>query len=117
MDAATLGESLWSYTPTKMVCAVLGYEPQEGFPDRCWILHAVTVGGQRVRWDDVLTRVGKRLEDWQGTPSFRVFEGLDLPEDLEGPDVGEIDRASLARLVEVLARHSPDGLHTEPFPS
>lgn len=92
---------------------VLGYEPQEGFPDRCWILHAVTVGGQWVRWDDVLTWVGKRLEDWQFTPSFRVFEGLDLPEDFEGPDVGEIDRASLARLVEVLARHSPDGLRTE----
>ncbi|MGD3112620.1 hypothetical protein [Streptomyces sp. YGL11-2] len=93
--------------------AVLGYEPQEGFPDRCWILHAVTVGGHRVRWDDVLARAGKRLEDWQYTPSFRVFEGLDLPEDLEKPAIGEIDRGSLARLVEVLARHSSDGLRTE----
>jgi hypothetical protein len=93
--------------------AVLGYEPQEGFPDRCWVLHTVTVRGERVRWDDVLAQAGKRLECWQYTPSFRVFEGLDLPEDLEGPDLGVIDRASLARLVEVLARHSPDGLRTE----
>ncbi|MEU9045216.1 MULTISPECIES: hypothetical protein [unclassified Kitasatospora] len=93
--------------------AILGYEPQEGFPDRCWVLHTVTVRGERVRWDDMLARAGKRLEDWQYTPSFRLFEGLDLPEDVEGPDLGEIDRGSLARLVEVLARHSPDGLRTE----
>ncbi|MFE6689447.1 hypothetical protein ACFVFQ_23590 [Streptomyces sp. NPDC057743] len=93
--------------------AVLGYEPQEGFPDRCWILHTVTVRGRKVRWNDVLAGAGKRLEDWQYTPSFRVFEGLDLPVDLEKPDLGEIDRDSLARLVGVLARHSPDGLHTE----
>ncbi|MFI9603041.1 hypothetical protein ACIHCX_24870 [Streptomyces sp. NPDC052043] len=93
--------------------AVLGYEPQEEFPDRCWVLHAVTVSEERVRWGDVLAHVGKRLEDWQHTPSFRVFEGLDLPEDLEGPDLGEIDRDSLARLVEVLARHSPDGPRTD----
>lgn len=93
--------------------AVLGYEPQVGFPDRCWILHTVTVGGQRVRWGDVLTRVGKRLEDWPYTPSFRVFEGLDLPGDFQGPEVGEMDRGSLARLVEILARHSPGGLRTE----
>ncbi|QHC23245.1 hypothetical protein [Streptomyces sp. GS7] len=93
--------------------AVLGYEPQEGFLDRCWVLHSVTVRGERVRWDDVLAHAGKRLEDWQHTPSFRVFEGLDLPEDLEKPELGEIDRDSLARLVGVLARHSPDGLRTE----
>jgi hypothetical protein len=93
--------------------AVLGYEPQEGFQDRCWVLHAVTVAGERVRWDDVLAHAGKRLEDWQHTPSLRVFEGLNLPEDLEGPDVGEIDRDSLVRLVEVFARHSPEGLWTE----
>lgn len=93
--------------------AVLGYEPQEGFPDRCWILHTVTVGGKRARWDDVLAQAGKRLEDWQYTPSFRVFEGLDLPEDLEKPDQGEIDGDCLARLVEVLARHSPEGVRTE----
>ncbi|MEU3709784.1 hypothetical protein [Streptomyces catenulae] len=93
--------------------AILGYEPQEGFPDRCWVLHTITVGGERVRWDDVLAHAGKRLEDWRCTPSFRVFEGLDLPEDLEKPDLGEIDRDSLARLVEVLARHSSDGPRTE----
>ncbi|PJN01851.1 hypothetical protein CG740_19025 [Streptomyces sp. CB01201] len=29
--------------------AILGHEPQTGFPDRCWILHTITVGGQRVR--------------------------------------------------------------------
>ncbi|MBB4790509.1 hypothetical protein [Streptomyces nodosus] len=39
--------------------------------------------------------------------------GLDLPEDLEGPNLGEIDRDSLACLVEVLARHSPDGPRTD----
>ncbi|MGW2184352.1 DUF6193 family natural product biosynthesis protein [Streptomyces sp. NPDC001719] len=93
--------------------AVLGYEPQEGFPDRCWVLHTVSVRGERTRWNDVLAHAGKRLADWQYTPSFRVFEGLDLPEDFEGPDLGEIDRGSLARLVEVLARHSPRGIRTE----
>ncbi|MGW6271113.1 hypothetical protein [Streptomyces sp. NPDC055060] len=93
--------------------AVLGYEPQEGFPDRCWVLHAVAVGGKRARWGEVLAQVGRRLEDWSYTPSFRVFEGLDLPEGFEGPAVGEIDRGSLTRLVEVLARHSPTGLRTE----
>lgn len=91
--------------------AVLGYEPQEGFPDRCWVLHAVTVRGEQARWNDVLAQVGKRLEDWQFTPSFRVFEGLDLP--VEKPDMGEIDRDSLAHLVEILARHSPEGHRTE----
>ncbi|WP_367437221.1 hypothetical protein [Streptomyces celluloflavus] len=93
--------------------AILGYEPQEGFPDRCWVLHTITVGGKRVRWDDVLTQAGKRLEDWSYTPSFRVFGELDRPEGFKGPDVGEIDRDSLARLVEILARHSPNGLRTE----
>ncbi|MFI1972631.1 hypothetical protein BLA24_07760 [Streptomyces cinnamoneus] len=93
--------------------AVLGYEPQEGFLDRCWVLHTVAVGGKKVRWEDVLACVGKRLEDWQHTPSFRVFGGFDLPEDLETPELGEIDRDSLAHLIEVLARHSPDGLRTE----
>ncbi|MFE7115694.1 hypothetical protein ACFU99_09755 [Streptomyces sp. NPDC057654] len=93
--------------------AILGYEPQEGFPDRCWVLHAASLGGKRVTWGDVLARVGKRLEDWPYTPSFRVFEGLNLPEDLERPGVGEIDRGSLARLVEALARHSLDGARTE----
>ncbi|MFQ6199470.1 hypothetical protein [Streptomyces sp. NPDC000405] len=93
--------------------ALLGYEPLEGFPDRCWVLHTITVGGERVRWDDVLAQAGKRLEDWQHTPSYKVFGGLELPEGCEGPDLGEIDRSSLARLVEVLARHSPDGSRTE----
>ncbi|MFD9792531.1 hypothetical protein ACFWXK_16445 [Streptomyces sp. NPDC059070] len=92
---------------------LLGYEPREGFSDRCWVLHAVTVGGKRARWDDVLAQAGKRLAEWTYTPSFRVFERLDLPEDLEKPDPGEIDRGTLARLVEILARHSPDGSRTE----
>ncbi|MEV0278156.1 hypothetical protein AB0I22_17480 [Streptomyces sp. NPDC050610] len=92
---------------------VLGYEPQKGFPDRCWVLHTVRVGGARVRWDDVLVRAGRRLADWLFTPSFRVFQGLDLPEDLERPEAGEIDRACLAHLIEVLARHSLDGMSTE----
>ncbi|GAA0418806.1 hypothetical protein [Streptomyces luteireticuli] len=93
--------------------AILGYEPQEGFPDRCWVLHAAAVGGRRTRWNDALAHAGKRLEDWQYTPSFRVFEHLDLPEGFEHPMLGEIDRGSLARLVEILARHSPDGSRTE----
>ncbi|MFC8867795.1 hypothetical protein ACFUAC_09090 [Streptomyces sp. NPDC057148] len=93
--------------------ACLGHEPQGSFPDRCWVLHTITVAGRRVRWDDMLTRVGKRLEDWPYTLSPRVFDGLGLKEDLEGPNVGEPDRDSLARLVEVLARHSPGGLRTE----
>lgn len=93
--------------------AVLGYEPQEGFPDRCWVLHTVTVRGERVRWNDVLAHVGKHLEDWKYTPSFRVFQGRGLPEAFEKPDLGEIDRGSLARLVEVLTRHSPEGPRTE----
>ncbi|MFE4973646.1 hypothetical protein ACFRAR_16230 [Kitasatospora sp. NPDC056651] len=93
--------------------AVLGHEPQDGFPDRCWVLHTARVDGERVRWNDVLARAGKRLEDWLYTPSFRVFEGLDLPEGFERPDVGEIDRDSLDRLIEVLARHSPEGRRTE----
>ncbi|MFZ3573226.1 hypothetical protein ACOKM5_40480 [Streptomyces sp. BH097] len=93
--------------------ALLGHEPQEGFADRCWVLHTVTVGGEPVRWNDVLAHAGKHLTDWRFTPSFRVFEGLDLPADLGTPDLGEIDRRTLARLVDILARHSPDGPRTE----
>ncbi|AUG80998.1 hypothetical protein CFP65_6340 [Kitasatospora sp. MMS16-BH015] len=93
--------------------AALGYEPQEGFADRCWVLHAVTVQSRRARWDEVVAHAGRRLADWQYTPSFRVFEGLDLPEGLEGPELGEIDRGSLDSLIAVLARHSPDGLRTD----
>ncbi|WP_280697360.1 hypothetical protein [Kitasatospora sp. GP82] len=93
--------------------ALLGYEPQEGFPDRCWVLHTAYGGETRVRWNDLLARAGKRLEDWQCTPSYRVFRGLDLPAGFEGPSLGEIDRESLSRLVGILARHSPDGLGTE----
>ncbi|MER5641276.1 hypothetical protein ABT095_30565 [Kitasatospora sp. NPDC002227] len=93
--------------------AVLGYEPQEGYPDRCWVLHAVTVGGRRVRWAEVLAPAGRRLADWQYTPSYLVFQDFDRPEGFEGPDLGEIDRGSLARLVEILARHSPAGAATE----
>ncbi|MDG4857867.1 hypothetical protein P8605_06810 [Streptomyces sp. T-3] len=93
--------------------AVLGYEPQEGFADRCWVLHTIYESQQVVGWNDVLAGAGKRLEDWQYTPSFRVFETLALPQGLERPLLGEIDRACLARLVEVLAQHSPDGPTTE----
>ncbi|MGA5133166.1 hypothetical protein ACPCTO_25510 [Streptomyces olivoreticuli] len=93
--------------------ACLGYEPQEGFTDRCWVLHTAYRGTARVRWNDALAGVGKRLEDWQFTPSYRVFRGLGLGEDFVGPDLGEIDRECLARLVEILARHSTDGMDTE----
>lgn len=92
--------------------AILGHEPQGGYPDRCWVLHGVSLGGKRARWNDVLAWAGKRLEEWEYTPSFRVFDGLDLPDDFERPDLGEIDRGSLARLVEILAHHSPDGSGT-----
>lgn len=93
--------------------AVTGYEPQDGFADRCWVLHTLYEAGRPVRWNEVLARVGKRLEDWGHLPSFRVFDGLDLPEDVERPALGEIDRESLARLADVLAGHSADGPDTD----
>ncbi|MER5864826.1 hypothetical protein [Kitasatospora sp. NPDC002040] len=91
---------------------VLGYEPQQGYADRCWVLHSAYDGAERHRWSDLLASVGKRLEDWEFTPSWRVFTGLAVPEGLN-LSVGEIDRESLGRLVELVARHSPEGLRTE----
>ncbi|MCC2274917.1 hypothetical protein LKL35_05630 [Streptomyces sp. ET3-23] len=93
--------------------AILGYEPQEGFADRCWVLHTISEGTTRVRWNDVLAGAGKRLEDWDHTPSWKVFRGLETAPDFDGPSLGEIDRDCLARLVEILAWHSSDGLGTE----
>ncbi len=93
--------------------AILGYEPQEGFGDRCWLLHEATEDGKRVLWSDVLARAGKRLEDWPHNLSFRVFAGLEKVGDVRPEDIGVIDRESLGRLVEVLARHSPDEMRTD----
>ncbi|WP_030898154.1 hypothetical protein [Streptomyces sp. NRRL F-5126] len=93
--------------------AILGYEPQDGFPDRCWVLHSLTLRGEPVRWNAMLAPVGKSLEDWQYTPGWRVFDGLGLPDDLQGPAPGEIDRHSLTHLIRVLACHSPEGPRTE----
>ncbi|GAA1078338.1 hypothetical protein [Kitasatospora arboriphila] len=92
---------------------LLGHEPREGFADRCWVLHTAHEGRRRLRWGDLLARTGRRLEDWRYTPSWRVFEGLPLPEGFGHPSPGEIDRECLGRLVEVVARHSADGLRTE----
>ncbi|MET9428947.1 hypothetical protein [Streptomyces sp. NPDC003036] len=93
--------------------ALLGYEPQEGFADRCWVLHTIHEGVVRLRWNAVLARAGRRLEDWEYTPSWRVFDGIGLADDADGPSGGEIDRECLVRLVGLLARHSPDGLAAE----
>ncbi|MCD9196129.1 hypothetical protein [Streptomyces albireticuli] len=93
--------------------AILGYEPQEEFADRCWVLHTIHQEGSRVRWNDLLKGAGKRLEDWQHTPSWKVFDDLGISRDFTSPSLGEIDRECLARLIEILARHSPDGLATE----
>ncbi|MGW1072291.1 hypothetical protein [Streptomyces sp. NPDC002537] len=112
MELVPDGDSLGGIRPLlEQDEAILGYEPQDGFADRCWILHTAYEGAARVRWRDVLTGVGKRLGDWQHTPSWKVFHGLSG--DFGHPSLGEIDRECLDRLVEVLARHSPDGLGTE----
>ncbi|MEU7074950.1 hypothetical protein AB0B30_33400 [Streptomyces narbonensis] len=86
-----------------------GYEPPGGYGDRCWLLHPIHEGPVRLRWDQVLAREGRRLGDWPGTPSYLVFEGVAGTDDLEGPDPAELDRATLARLVDRLARHTPHG--------
>ncbi|MEV6675189.1 hypothetical protein [Streptomyces sp. NPDC051162] len=92
--------------------AILGYEP-EGFSDRCWILHALHEGTDRVRWNDVLARSGRGLDQWTGNLSFLVFEGKISPPAFEVPLLGEPDRDSLTRLVEILARHSLGGMDTD----
>ncbi|MER5891294.1 hypothetical protein ABT160_46455 [Streptomyces sp. NPDC001941] len=96
---------------------LLGHEPTEGFADRCWVLHPIRVGGQKVRWNDFLRPYGKQLGDWMFTPSFRVFGRLPRPltEGYEEPTIGEIDRDTLARLLTVTARHSAQGAETECF--
>lgn len=95
--------------------ALLGYEPQEGFADRCWVLHRLSADGRPVQWNSVLAHANRTLADWQYTPSADVFSGLSLPQTIELPLVGEIDQESLARLVEILSRHSSDGLKTESY--
>ncbi|MFH9725654.1 hypothetical protein ACH4M4_22200 [Streptomyces sp. NPDC017254] len=92
--------------------AECGYEPRGGYEDSCWILHAIHEGPVRLRWDEVLSRAGRNLEDWPGTLSYLVFEGLAGADGLEGPDPAELDRASLARLVEHLVRSGPRGADT-----
>ncbi|MCX4985187.1 hypothetical protein [Streptomyces sp. NBC_00572] len=95
-----------------LTAADCGYEPRGGYEDRCWLLHAIHDGPVRLRWDEVLSREGRRLADWPGTLSYLVFEGVAGAEELEGPDPAELDRMSLARLVEHLIRHSPKGPDT-----
>ncbi|MFB7586948.1 hypothetical protein [Streptomyces sp. NPDC056169] len=95
-----------------LVEAECGYEPKGGYEDRCWLLHAIHDGPVRLRWDEVLGRVGRRFADWSGTPSYLVFEGVDGAAELDGPDPAEMDRACLVRLVELLARHAPQGPDT-----
>ncbi|MFD5462031.1 hypothetical protein ACFWIQ_04255 [Kitasatospora sp. NPDC127059] len=111
--------------------AVLGYEPDgswpgsgsgnsngsrngQGFADRCWVLHTLRVDGRRARWAEALAGSGLRLADWPFTLSPLVFDGPGaLAGEVEQPPIGEPDRACLARLVEVLARHSTDGPATD----
>ncbi|RSS58926.1 hypothetical protein [Streptomyces sp. WAC01280] len=95
-----------------LAAADCGYEPQGGYEDSCWILHAIHDGPVRLRWDEVLTREGRHLADWPGTLSYLVFEGVAGADELEGPDPAEPDRATLARLVEHLVRASPQGPDT-----
>ena len=95
-----------------VTAADCGYEPQDGYEDRCWSLHTVHDGPVRLRWDEVLSRAGRRLADWPGTLSSLVFEGVAGADDLEGPDPAEPDRACLARLVEHLIRSGPQGPDT-----
>ncbi|WP_328941029.1 hypothetical protein OG259_04790 [Streptomyces sp. NBC_00250] len=95
-----------------LTAADCGYEPRGGYEDRCWLLHAIHDGPVRLRWDEVLSREGRRLADWPGTLSYLVFEGVAGAEELEGPDPAELDRVSLARLVEHLIRNSPKGPDT-----
>ncbi|MFH8575073.1 hypothetical protein OG988_04375 [Streptomyces zaomyceticus] len=89
-----------------------GYEPRGGYEDSCWILHTIHDGPVRLRWDEVLSRAGRSLEDWPGTLSYLVFEDVAGTEELEGPDPAELDRASLARLVDHLVRNGPRGADT-----
>ncbi|WP_051830287.1 hypothetical protein [Streptomyces novaecaesareae] len=93
--------------------AVLGYEPnapEHGFADGCWVLHTLRVDGQRVCWSEALAGAGRQLADWPGTLSNLVFDERVRPAgEVEWPQLGAPDRDCLARLVEVLARHSADG--------
>lgn len=93
-----------------------GYEPRGGYEDSCWILHTIHDGPVRLRWDEVLSRAGRSLEDWPGTLSYLVFEDVAGTEELEGPDPAELDRASLARLVDHLVRNGPRGADTPAGP-
>ncbi|WP_318210583.1 hypothetical protein [Streptomyces sp. SJL17-1] len=95
-----------------LAAADCGYEPRSGYQDHCWILHPVHDDGVRLRWDQVLSREGRRLADWPGTLSYLVFEGVAGADDLDGPDPAELDRATLARLVGHLARSGPLGPDT-----
>ncbi|WP_051711439.1 hypothetical protein [Streptomyces sp. NRRL S-350] len=96
--------------------AVLGYEPtapEHGFADRCWVLHTLRVDGRRVRWADALAVADRQLADWPFTLSYLLFDDRVRPAaEVEYPQLGAPDRACLARLVEVLARHSADGPET-----
>ncbi|MFE5581380.1 hypothetical protein [Kitasatospora sp. NPDC056531] len=93
---------------------ILGYEPnspEHGFADRCWVLHTLRVDGRRVRWAEALAGAGRRLADWPFTLSYLTVdrERVPLAGEVEYPELGAPDRDCLARLVEVLARHSADG--------
>ncbi|MFE3505784.1 hypothetical protein [Kitasatospora sp. NPDC059160] len=103
--------------------AVLGYEPDgpwpgsgqaPGYADRCWVLHTLRVDGRPVRWAEALAGAGRRLADWPCTLSYLVFDDrAALSGEVDVPLIGEPDRDCLARLVEVLARHSADGPATD----
>ncbi|MEU8758734.1 hypothetical protein [Streptomyces sp. NPDC048659] len=84
---------------------VLGHEPNGGYEDRCWVLHTIRTDIRRLRWREVLAGAGRRLEEWPGTPSYLLFQGVEGRDEHEGPSDGEIDRECLVRLVELLARH------------
>ncbi|MER7667240.1 hypothetical protein ABTY61_02090 [Kitasatospora sp. NPDC096128] len=99
--------------------AVLGYEPDGAWPgpglgDRCWVLHTLRVDGRPMRWAEALAGTGRRLADWPFTLSHLVFDDrVVLPGEVDYPLIGVPDRDCLARLVEVLARHSADGPATD----
>lgn len=99
---------------------VLGHEPQEGYEDRCWVLHTLRVDGRRLRWHEVLAGAGRSLAAWPNTPSYLLFQGIEGRDEWEGPSDGEIDRECLTRLVAVLAEHGADGpdtpCHAAPAP-
>ncbi|GAA4899925.1 hypothetical protein ACFPM3_15630 [Streptomyces coeruleoprunus] len=96
--------------------AVTGHEPS-GFPDHCWLLHAAhDAHGTRVRWSELLAPYGRTPADWGHNLSYRILSELpDRPTGFTWPEMGTPDRETLRHLVDVLARHSPQGAATPCF--